>query len=106
MAPGKNLNRKENVNPLRKFYFNYINYNYAKSLILDPSKLGIVSYGILLVELILNIFIVQNVRYTEIDWLAYMDECEGFLNGTTNYALLKGKKIKKVVILNVFCSMF
>ena len=27
---------------------------------------------------------------TEIDWKAYMDEVEGFLNGTFDYTLLKG----------------
>lgn len=30
------------------------------------------------------------VTDTEIDWKAYMDECSGFLNGTTDYMLLKG----------------
>lgn len=28
---------------------------------------------------------------TEIDWIAYMQEVEGFLNGTLNYTLLKGQ---------------
>lgn len=50
----------------------------------------IVGILILLGELIVNILVIQNVPYTEIDWIAYMQECEGFLNGTTNYALLKG----------------
>lgn len=27
---------------------------------------------------------------TEIDWVAYMQEVEGVLNGTFDYALLKG----------------
>lgn len=30
------------------------------------------------------------VADTEIDWRAYMQEVEGALNGTTDYALLKG----------------
>lgn len=63
---------------------------YAKSLLVDPARLGIVSWVILLVELVLNVLVVQRVRYTEIDWRAYMQECEGFLNGTTNYAELRG----------------
>lgn len=84
-------NRRKDENIIVKFYKNYINYNYGKSLVLDPSKLPIVSIGILIVELFLNIFVVQNVKYTEIDWIAYMQECEGFINGTTNYSLLKGK---------------
>ena len=36
------------------------------------------------------IWIKCNVTDTEIDWKAYMDECSGFLNGTTDYMLLKG----------------
>jgi len=27
---------------------------------------------------------------TEIDWIAYMQEVEGVMNGTLNYTLLKG----------------
>lgn len=62
-------------------------------LLINPVKLPIVTYLILFCELILNVFIVNRINYTEIDWVAYMQECEGFLNGTTNYAELKGEKI-------------
>lgn len=68
----------------------YFNVNFVKSLIFDPAQLPIVSCAILVTELVLNVLIVQRVNYTEIDWIAYMQQCEGFLNGTTNYALLKG----------------
>ena len=54
------------------------NYNFYFMLILMP------------VELILNIFIVYKIPYTEIDWVAYMSEVEGFVNGTYNYYELKG----------------
>lgn len=90
MAPGA---KQKSFNPRREitFFLNkYCTTSYVKSLILEPAKLPIVSVAIIICELILNIFIVQRVRYTEIDWIAYMQECEGFLNGTTNYALLKG----------------
>lgn len=90
--PGKNRQtmRKDNSNVIQKFIRKYVNYDYAHSLVFDPSKLPIVSVGILLIELVLNVFVVRNFRYTEIDWGAYMQEVEGVLNGTTNYALLKG----------------
>lgn len=88
-----NLRSKEQPNKLLQFYSKYINIDYAKSLLFDVSQLHIVSIGILIVELILNVLVVKNTRYTEIDWKAYMQECEGFLNGTTNYALLRGKFI-------------
>lgn len=106
MAPPvqKNANRTRSTNPrtketqsnrLLQFYSKYINLDYGKSLLFDVSQLHIVSIGILIVELILNVLVVQNTRYTEIDWKAYMQECEGFLNGTTDYAALKGESIFK-----------
>lgn len=84
------ISKKSFLNQLKCWQKDYINLNYAKSLLFDPAKLPIVSIGILFVELILNIFIIQRVKYTEIDWIAYMQECEGFLNGTTDYSHLKG----------------
>lgn len=81
---------------LLQFYTKYINLDYGKSLLFDVSRLQIVSIGILIVELVLNVLVVQNARYTEIDWTAYMQECEGFLNGTTDYASLKGESISEV----------
>lgn len=81
---------KDQSNKLHQFYTKYVNLDYAKSLLFDVSQSHIVSIGILIVELILNVLVVQNTRYTEIDWKAYMQECEGFLNGTTDYASLKG----------------
>ncbi|XP_058831794.1 lethal(2)neighbour of tid protein 2 [Topomyia yanbarensis] len=68
----------------------YLNVSFVKSLIFDPAQLPLVSWFILVAEFLLNVFVVRNVAYTEIDWKAYMQECEGFLNGTTNYAMLKG----------------
>lgn len=86
--PGKN--KKSSKNVLLVYYEKYFTFKFLSSLFLDPGKLDIVKYFILFGELILNVFIVNRINYTEIDWVAYMQECEGFLNGTTNYALLKG----------------
>lgn len=77
----------------RQLASKYLTITYGSKLLFDPSQLGIVSWIILVAELVLNVLVVQRVRYTEIDWIAYMQECEGFLNGTTNYAMLKGKYI-------------
>ncbi|TRY69743.1 hypothetical protein DNTS_035420, partial [Danionella cerebrum] len=41
-------------------------------------------------EIAVNIFVIQRVSYTEIDWKAYMDEVEGVINGTFDYTYLKG----------------
>lgn len=82
------------IDAVAKFHTKYCNVNYVQSLIFDPVQLPVVSVVILLAELILNVFIVQRIRYTEIDWIAYMQECEGFLNGTTDYSLLRGTSMR------------
>ncbi|GAV09041.1 hypothetical protein RvY_18642 [Ramazzottius varieornatus] len=45
---------------------------------------------LLVFEFFLCAFIIRHVNYTEIDWEAYMQEVEGFLNGTLDYRLLEG----------------
>jgi alpha-1,3-mannosyltransferase len=94
MPPNQKINpvknKKTNKNVLLVYYEKYFTLKFLLSLILDPARLDIVKYLILAGELLLNIFIVNRINYTEIDWVAYMQECEGFLNGTTNYAELKG----------------
>lgn len=65
-------------------------WNYLKGLVVNPAQLPFVAFLIILSELILNLFIVEKVPYTEIDWKAYMQECEGFLNGTLDYSKLRG----------------
>lgn len=83
--------RTQKKRPFREYCDKYLNVNFIKSLALDPARLPIVSYLILAAEVFLNIFIVWRINYTEIDWKAYMQECEGFLNGTTDYSQLKGE---------------
>jgi len=45
---------------------------------------------IFLAELVFNYGLVRYRKYTEIDWKSYMQEVEGYLNGSTNYMELKG----------------
>ncbi|XP_033220668.1 lethal(2)neighbour of tid protein [Belonocnema kinseyi] len=61
------------------------------SLATDPRKLAIPAGIFIIFEVILNIFVIEKVPYTEIDWKAYMQEVEGFLNGTWDYSKLKGE---------------
>lgn len=91
MAPTVVISKKSLLNQFKSLQKDYVNVKYAKSLLFDPAKLPIVSIGIIAIELILNIFIVQRVNYTEIDWIAYMQQCDGLLNGTTNYSQLRGR---------------
>lgn len=97
MAPSRANSNKKTQKQTEPYYKTIIKniqkwtkIAFIKSLILDPSYISIVSYIILSAEFVLNLYIVHRVNYTEIDWKAYMQECEGFLNGTTNYSLLKG----------------
>lgn len=73
-----------------QFCNNYCSVAFIKSCVFEPARLPLISVFILLAELLLNVFVVQRVPYTEIDWKAYMQECEGFLNGTTDYSQLRG----------------
>lgn len=86
MAP-KKANKKGKI---QEFRAKYLTIDFVKSLIFSPAQLSFLTYFILLAELALNILIVSRVKYTEIDWIAYMQECEGFLNGTLDYSQLRG----------------
>lgn len=46
--------------------------------------------SLILLELILCGVIIKKVPYTEIDWIAYMQEVEGYLSGKRNYLNIKG----------------
>lgn len=43
-----------------------------------------------LMEILANYFVINQIKYTEIDWKAYMQEVEGVQNGTYDYTKLKG----------------
>lgn len=73
----------------------YLNVRFFKYLLLEPAALPIVGLFVLLAELVINVVVIQRVPYTEIDWVAYMQECEVFLNGTTNYSLLRGEFLRR-----------
>ncbi|KAI8139572.1 glycosyltransferase [Fennellomyces sp. T-0311] len=45
---------------------------------------------LLLGEFVLNVLIINKVAYTEIDWVAYMQEVKGYLDGERDYQQLRG----------------
>jgi len=45
---------------------------------------------LLVAELVLNVLIIKKIKYTEIDWIAYMQEVTGFLGGRSDYLQLYG----------------
>ncbi|CDQ92009.1 unnamed protein product, partial [Oncorhynchus mykiss] len=62
-----------------------------KHLILFKAEYTILVASVLwFLEIGINIWVIQKVAYTEIDWQAYMDEVEGVINGTYDYTQLKG----------------
>ena len=62
----------------------------CRCLIFDPEFSGWAALALLAAECVLNVGIILRVPYTEIDWVAYMQEVEGVRNGTYDYALLRG----------------
>ncbi|RZF43201.1 hypothetical protein LSTR_LSTR017150, partial [Laodelphax striatellus] len=68
----------------------YCNKTFFLSTIFDPKYLRFSACILLVAEIVLNIFVVNKVKYTEIDWIAYMQEVEGVINGTLDYSQLKG----------------
>ena len=97
MAPPKKSSivgqpkKKSKKGLFQEYCDKYFNVKFFLSLIFDPARLPLVSFLIVCFELFINLVIVWEIPYTEIDWKAYMQECEGFLNGTTNYSLLRGE---------------
>ncbi|KAI9498152.1 dolichyl-P-Man:Man(5)GlcNAc(2)-PP-dolichyl mannosyltransferase [Zychaea mexicana] len=45
---------------------------------------------LLIGECVLNLIIINKVAYTEIDWIAYMQEVKGYLDGERDYRQLQG----------------
>ncbi|XP_019628046.1 PREDICTED: dol-P-Man:Man(5)GlcNAc(2)-PP-Dol alpha-1,3-mannosyltransferase-like [Branchiostoma belcheri] len=56
----------------------------------DPTFTWLAAGLLFCLEIVLNVFIILRVNYTEIDWVAYMQEVEGVINGTYDYMQLKG----------------
>lgn len=88
---------RSNLNSMRmskkntkSWYENRLEWKRLTSLFMDPKKLLPIGTLIIIMEMILNVLVIEKVSYTEIDWKAYMQEVEGFLNGTLDYSKLKG----------------
>ena len=76
--------RKKSTKSSHKGYFavldpllKELNISSLKKLIFSPSHAWIAAIVLLVVELCVNIVVIHKVNYTEIDWVAYMQEVEG-----------------------------
>ena len=65
-------------------------FHLGVELLTDPRRCIPLMILLIFAELVINSIIVLRVPYTEIDWKAYMQEVEGFWNGTTDYEQLNG----------------
>ncbi|XP_069693593.1 lethal(2)neighbour of tid protein [Periplaneta americana] len=94
MAPqrksSKSSGKPNVIRIFRAYYDKYCTTQNIYSLLVDPNRITFVACLLLLAEIIVNISVIQRVKYTEIDWVAYMQEVEGVLNGTFDYTHLKG----------------
>uniref|UniRef100_H2YCK2 dolichyl-P-Man:Man5GlcNAc2-PP-dolichol alpha-1,3-mannosyltransferase n=1 Tax=Ciona savignyi TaxID=51511 RepID=H2YCK2_CIOSA len=62
----------------------------APQFLTNPQNTWLVGLLMWSVEVVLNLYVINRVKFTEIDWKAYMQEVEGFINGTHDYMQLKG----------------
>lgn len=87
---------KSNTSPFSKIWdikrkiWNFLKPANLIDLLCNPEKCGPMACLLFLVEFVFHIFIIYFAKYTEIDWVAYMQEVEGVKNGTFDYAQLKG----------------
>jgi len=56
----------------------------------NPDQCFYMAVALFISEIFINFFVIAKVNYTEIDWIAYMQEVEGVKNGTYDYSLLEG----------------
>ncbi|XP_071110356.1 dol-P-Man:Man(5)GlcNAc(2)-PP-Dol alpha-1,3-mannosyltransferase-like [Haliotis cracherodii] len=61
-----------------------------KRFLFDPDSSWMIMILLLLAEVAVNVVVINKIKYTEIDWIAYMQEVGGVLNGTYDYMKLKG----------------
>ncbi|XP_046850788.1 LOW QUALITY PROTEIN: dol-P-Man:Man(5)GlcNAc(2)-PP-Dol alpha-1,3-mannosyltransferase-like [Xenia sp. Carnegie-2017] len=72
-----------------KFWFSNA-IDFIRMALFEPRKTWFVALLLCSAEIFVNIFVIWKIKYTEIDWEAYMQEVEGFLNGTHDYTKLQG----------------
>lgn len=72
-----------------------LNYDTLKKYLFDQNHVLPALCLLFILEIVINVLVIHRVKYTEIDWKAYMQEVEGPLNGTFDYSLLKGEVCKQ-----------
>ncbi|KAI1315641.1 dolichyl-P-Man:Man(5)GlcNAc(2)-PP-dolichol alpha-1,3-mannosyltransferase [Mortierella claussenii] len=62
----------------------------VSQLLLNNAHIWKLAGLLFLAEIVLNVLIIKKIPYTEIDWVAYMQEVSGYLKGETDYLKLRG----------------
>ncbi|ESO11026.1 hypothetical protein HELRODRAFT_185299 [Helobdella robusta] len=76
--------------PVVKFLEKNLKLVELVDLVKNPEKCICSMVLFFFLEIFVNVFVIHNIKYTEIDWKAYMQEVEGVINGTYDYYHLKG----------------
>ncbi|XP_020617022.1 dol-P-Man:Man(5)GlcNAc(2)-PP-Dol alpha-1,3-mannosyltransferase-like [Orbicella faveolata] len=97
--------RKRGKSKWKEFDLHFL-IEWVKGLLFDPSKTWLVGLGLLLAEIVVNILVIWKIKYTEIDWEAYMEEVEGVINGTYDYTNLRGGTGPLVIKVFFFFAFF
>lgn len=93
MAPNNRPGRKKSrglLERISQLQQKYLKKEFFIDLFVSPKYLWVSAIALILAEIVVNIFIIHRVSYTEIDWVAYMQEVEGVVNGTWDYTKLQG----------------
>ncbi|XP_042883514.1 lethal(2)neighbour of Tid protein-like [Penaeus japonicus] len=93
MAPGERSQKRKSQSFMARasqIWQKYATKNMLINLIFNPKYLWVSALLFIVAEIVVNIYIIQKIKYTEIDWVAYMQEVEGVVNGTWDYTKLRG----------------
>lgn len=89
-----NRQQKEGILILTKFtkwVRNCLTLENLKDFLFNPDSALKMAILMFVAEIFINFLVIAKVPYTEIDWIAYMQEVQGVKNGTFDYAKLKGR---------------
>lgn len=61
-----------------------------KNFLTDYRYFNLFAFAVIILDAIGTYFVIDKVPYTEIDWIAYMQEVRGYLGGELNYSNMRG----------------
>lgn len=101
-APRRNRNQQNGFNILtltritrqiKVFCQEFFTRKNLWDLTVQPQKCLPMAIILFILEFFINFYVISYVKYTEIDWIAYMQEVEGVKNGKQFHGKLVFRKI-------------